>query len=99
MALPEHHNCWREKNMLALVAGHRASDRAITSIARAFLRQTFPLTEEGELLKSEVQHVLERGDIDWLRRNLPQLPMVENPHPELFGDLDFGRLTESEVMA
>jgi hypothetical protein len=24
--------------------------------------------------------------------------MVENPHPELFGDLDFGRLTESEVM-
>lgn len=84
--------------MLALTSGKRASNQVITKIARAFTKQTFPLTEEGESLKREVISVLEREDIAWLRRNMPQLPIVENPHPELFSELDFGHLGESEVM-
>jgi hypothetical protein len=84
--------------MLALIAGHPASDRAVLNIARAFVRQTFPLTNEGKLLREKVSHALASNDISWLRRNMPQLPTVENPHPELFSDLDFGPLTRSQVM-
>jgi len=84
--------------MLAITQATRATDIALVKIAKAFLQQTFPLTEEGRSLKQDISRVLELNDFPWLRSNVWQLPTFEHPHLKLFSDLNFGSLTEREVI-
>ena len=75
-------------------------------IAKAFLRQRYPLTEEGERLKAEVEDALQGGDEGRLKEYQDRLPTVEDPHLELFQDLQiegkeaeeiFGGLTNAQT--
>ncbi len=85
-------------NMLMLTKAREATDKVLIRIAKAFLRQSYPLSEEGTALKDDVKWVLESNDLVWLRGNLWRLPTVERPHGKLFAELDFGSLGAAEVM-
>jgi hypothetical protein len=84
--------------VLMLTKTRETSNKVLTLIANAFLRQSYPLTEEGMALKDDLTRVMLLKDTIWLGGNVWRLPTVEYPHPELFADLDFGSLGEGEVM-
>src|SRR3989344_2247641 len=70
-------------------------------IARSFLRNNYPLSEEGKSLRMRVETALESKDSGMLTELKTELPTVESPHLQLFSDLEttpdedtkyFGRL-------
>lgn len=67
-------------------------------LARAFMRQSYPLSPLGEQLRAAVGEVLERGDRE---RDLAQiarlLPTVEHPRPELFADLNLSEEAKDRI--
>lgn len=56
-------------------------------IAMGFLHQKYPLTEAGLALQSQIRDLIAADDFDGLKQLEEELPTVENPHPELFGEL------------
>lgn len=64
-------------------------------IARAFLRQRYPLSLEGVGLHRQVGIFVSHGRIP--RKFAKLLPTVENPHSEFFADFDLTPEQESEV--
>ncbi len=62
-----------------------AVEKANLKIAKAFLRQRYPLSDEGRLLKSEVQRAIVSGEIPASLAD--QLPVVESPKSGLFQSL------------
>lgn len=61
-------------------------------VAMAFLRSRYQISEEGQALQRYVRQTLLIGDIHEKNQRLvrikPELPTVENPHLELFSDLE-----------
>lgn len=84
--------------MLMLTNTRKTTDKVLVQVANAFLRQSYPLTEEGMALKDDLTRVLLLNDVAWLGGNIWRLPTVEYPHGELFADLNFGSLGEAEVL-
>jgi hypothetical protein len=82
--------------MLALIE-RTSTDVALIKIAKAFLRQKYPLTAEGESLKKDIEQVLVRNDLPWLRGNVWQLPTVENERRELFAELNGNKFIFSHI--
>lgn len=66
-------------------------------IAQAFIRQHYPLTEEGQRLKQEVEQALRDTDVVALEKLGRVLPTVENPRLELFQDLELSPEEEERV--
>lgn len=54
-------------------------------LANAFLRQRFPLSEEGKDLRAQIIEMKKRGDLSSFL--VKEFPTVENPRPELFREL------------
>lgn len=57
-------------------------------IARAFIRQQYPLSTLGDRLREELGIILREGDTEKLRNIAPSLPTVEHPQLHLFKDLE-----------
>ncbi len=66
-------------------------------IARAFLKNRYPLSEQGELLCKKTEMAIkhfEEGDLKPLESLKEELPTVEHPKLELFKDFDLTREQE-----
>lgn len=63
------------------------NEAPLTKIAASFVLQRFPLTEAGEALRAETERALAANDQAALEALADELPTVENPRLELFGDL------------
>ncbi len=63
------------------------NEAPLTKIAASFALQRFPLTEAGEALRVETERALATNNQAALEALADELPTVENPRLELFGDL------------
>jgi len=78
-------------------SGVESEGRIDWKIARAFNANRYPLSEEGQKFKKDVQEALrryEKGDKKPLEALKERLPTVEHPHLELFTDFDLTREQE-----
>jgi hypothetical protein len=75
----------------------KESESAHEKIAKAFLKQRYPLTEEGLTLRREVEKTLASGDRARIEMLRDRLPTVEKPHLELFRDLEIPKEREEEL--
>ncbi|OGE31936.1 hypothetical protein A2631_02325 [Candidatus Daviesbacteria bacterium RIFCSPHIGHO2_01_FULL_44_29] len=79
-----------------MVEVRQVTDERVTNkIAQAFLRQRFPLSKQGEVLRAYLDEVTHRGDPAALLALRPQLPTVEAPQLHLFAKLRSNRIFES----
>lgn len=65
--------------------------------AKAFLRQEYPLTEEGQKLRTLTEQALQRGDKQEMEAVVSQLPTVENPRLHLFKDFELTPEQEARI--
>lgn len=70
---------------------------AVERIAKAFLKQRYALSPEGDVLREQVRLALERKDAETLDLLKSRLPTVEQPHLELFADIALDALEQREV--
>lgn len=76
--------------------GDSAGKQAIDlRIAKAFVRQRYPLSEEGQELRQETLSLVAIGKIP--AKFAKKLPTVEKPRLELFADFDLTPEQENEV--
>lgn len=71
-----------------LESAENEETKILLKIAHAFLKGRYPLSPNGESLRERVQKLLENKDIEGLQAIKRELPTVEQPHLELFADLD-----------
>ncbi|MBH41900.1 MAG: hypothetical protein CL685_04265 [Candidatus Magasanikbacteria bacterium] len=67
-------------------------------ILRNFLIQNFPLSEAGLILKEKVENAIKSDNEQLMEELLGQVPTVENPHPELFGELLLGKEEVDDIL-
>ena len=72
----------------------RSDDQIVEKFAKAYLRQRFKLSETGQALKAKVEAALDSGEFDNVRH---ELPTVENPRLELFGELNLGSADAEDI--
>lgn len=63
-----------------------------------FLRQKFPLSEEGKNFFEKIKRAFENKDVQSLQDFASQVPTVENPRPELFAELSLSPAQEEEFL-
>lgn len=82
----------QETHFLVNRALHKVNEKEKTEIpvvlAQAYLKQKYPLTAEGEKLRDKVREALSEKNIARLEQLAELLPTVENPHLDLFQDLN-----------
>jgi len=75
------------KNLLSTDTPEILDMTTLKKIARAFIKQKFPLSAAGLVLKEKTEQALNEDDVQELQLLYGSLPTVDNPHFELFDDL------------
>ncbi len=81
-------NTSEERIAQVLEGVENEEQKVLLKIAQAFLKNRYPLSASGEKLREQIQKLLENNDLEALQSIKNTLPTVEQPHPELFADLD-----------